>query len=97
MGIIMMIFHIMHEKGQGYAHSITQLRSHLSQIDGHVMIRYTNLLGQPSTLFLTVEQGVAFQRFRIERTEFDWDWFTSVRDNFIAYQNNSNPEYPDID
>ncbi|MNS07964.1 hypothetical protein D3C72_394200 [compost metagenome] len=41
-------------------------------------MRYLNRLGLPSTLFLTVAQGQAYQRFKAGSPKLDWEWLAQA-------------------
>ena len=60
------MFEIWDEKGQATGLSLPQLQQRLSSYRGEVMVRYTNRIGLPTTLFLTVDQGLAYQRFKAD-------------------------------
>ncbi len=60
------MFEIWDEKGQATGLSLPQLQQRLSSYRGEVMVRYTNRIGLPTTLFLTIDQGLAYQRFKAD-------------------------------
>lgn len=68
------MFEIWDEKGQATGLSLPQLQQRLSSYRGEVMVRYINRIGLPTTLFLTVDQGVAYQRFKAGSPKLDWEW-----------------------
>lgn len=45
---------------------------------GEVMVRYSNKLGLPTTLFLTISQGVAYQRFKAGSPRLNWEWLAAA-------------------
>ena len=58
------MFEIWDETGREHGLTLPELQLRLRDYQGDVMVRYLNRLGLPSTLFLTVRQGCAYQRFK---------------------------------
>ncbi|MNE19546.1 hypothetical protein D3C80_1126330 [compost metagenome] len=54
--------------------SLPQLQQRLHNYQGDVMVRYLNRLGLSTTLFLTVREGRAYQRFKAGTPPLDWAW-----------------------
>ena len=42
------------------------------------MVRYLNRLGLSTTLFLTIHQGQAYQRFKAGTPPLDWEWLAQA-------------------
>ncbi|WP_323900848.1 hypothetical protein [Aeromonas hydrophila] len=72
------MFEIWDEKGQATGLSLPQLQQRLSSYRGEVMVRYTNRIGLPTTLFLTIDQGLAYQRFKADTPLLDWAWLAQA-------------------
>ena len=91
------MFAIWDETGQEHGLSLLQLQQRLSTYQGEVMVRYLNRLGLPATLFLTVRQGQAYQRFKAGNPPLDWGWLgqaihmAPVPDNSMHPLNNALP------
>ncbi|MGY3931042.1 Uncharacterised protein [Aeromonas encheleia] len=68
------MFAIWDETGQEQGLSLPQLQQRLHNYQGDVMVRYLNRLGLSTTLFLTVRQGRAYQRFKAGTPPLDWAW-----------------------
>lgn len=68
------MFEIWDETGKEYGLTLSELQLRLCTYRGEVMVRYLNRLGLPATLFLTVQQGRAYQRFKAGTPPLDWDW-----------------------
>lgn len=89
------MFEIWDETGQEHGLTLPQLQQRLRHYRGDVMVRYLNRLGLPATLFLTVRQGLAYQRFKADTPPLDWDWLAQsihavpVRDADIHPRNNA--------
>ena len=58
------MFEIWDETGREHGLTLPELQLRLRDYQGDVMVRYLNRLGLPSTLFLTIRQGCAYQRFK---------------------------------
>lgn len=92
------MFAIWDETGQEHGLSLLQLQQRLSTYQGEVMVRYLNRLGLPATLFLTVRQGQAYQRFKAGNPPLDWEWLgqaihmVPVPDNSMHPLNNALPQ-----
>ncbi|MFB2925022.1 hypothetical protein [Aeromonas hydrophila] len=72
------MFEIWDEEGQATGLSLPQLQQRLSSYHGEVMVRYINRIGLPTTLFLTVNQGLAYQRFKADTPLLDWVWLAQA-------------------
>jgi hypothetical protein len=72
------MFEIWDEAGQASDLTLPQLQQRLTSYRGEVMVRYTNRIGLPTTLFLTVDQGLAYQRFKADRPLLDWAWLAQA-------------------
>lgn len=72
------MFEIWDETGRELGLTLPELQQRLRQYQGDVMVRYFNRLGLPSTLFLTVRQGYAYQRFKAGSPQLDWDWLAQA-------------------
>ena len=72
------MFEIWDEAGQANDLTLPQLQQRLTSYRGEVMVRYTNRIGLPTTLFLTVDQGLAYQRFKADRPLLDWAWLAQA-------------------
>ncbi|WP_349921247.1 hypothetical protein [Aeromonas veronii] len=89
------MFAIWDETGQEHGLNLLQLQQRLSTYQGEVMVRYRNRLGLPATLFLTVRQGQAYQRFKAGNPPLDWHWLGQaihlmhVPDDNIHQMNNA--------
>lgn len=89
------MFEIWDETGKEYGLTLSELQQRLCTYRGEVMVRYLNRLGLPATLFLTVQQGQAYQRFKAGTPLLDWDWLAQsihavpVRDADIHPRNNA--------
>ena len=68
------MFAIWDETGQEQGLSLSQLQQRLHNYQGDVMVRYLNRLGLSTTLFLTVREGRAYQRFKAGTPPLDWAW-----------------------
>lgn len=60
------MFEIWDEAGQAKGLNLQQLQQRLTSYRGEVMVRYINRIGLPTTLFLTVDKGLAYQRFKTD-------------------------------
>ena len=58
--------------------SLPQLQQRLHNYQGDVMVRYLNRLGLSTTLFLTVREGRAYQRFKAGSPQLDWYWLAQA-------------------
>ncbi|ENY71884.1 hypothetical protein [Aeromonas diversa] len=67
-------FEVFNQDGQCWAHDLNALRNQVMGREGEVMVRYINRLGQSCTLFLMVQSGRVFQRFKHGQPELDWHW-----------------------
>ncbi|MNH21274.1 hypothetical protein D3C79_810780 [compost metagenome] len=89
------MFEIWDETGKEYGLTLSELQLRLCTYRGEVMVRYLNRLGLPATLFLTVQQGRAYQRFKAGTPPLDWDWLAQSihtvhsRDTDIHQLNNT--------
>ena len=72
------MFAIWDETGQEQGLSLPQLQQRLHHYQGDVMVRYLNRLGLPTTLFLTIHQGQAYQRFKAGTPPLDWEWLAQA-------------------
>jgi hypothetical protein len=89
------MFAIWDETGQEHGLSLLQLQQRLHNYRGDVMVRYLNRLGLSTTLFLTIQQGRAYQRFKAGSPPLDWHWLAQaihavhVPDTHIHQMNNA--------
>ena len=60
------MFEIWDETGQASGLTLPQLQQRLVSYQGDVMVRYINRIGLPTTLFLTIAKGQAYQRFKAD-------------------------------
>ena len=72
------MFEIWDETGREHVLTLPELQLRLRDYQGDVMVRYLNRLGLPSTLFLTVAQGQAYQRFKAGTPPLDWEWLAQA-------------------
>lgn len=72
------MFAIWDETGQEHGLTLLQLQQRLGTYQGEVMVRYLNRLGLSTTLFLTVQQGRAYQRFKAGNPPLDWGWLSQA-------------------
>ncbi|MGE6107028.1 hypothetical protein [Aeromonas sobria] len=72
------MFEIWDERGREQGLTLPELQQRLRHYQGDVMVRYLNRLGLPSTLFLTVAQGQAYQRFKADTPRLDWSWLAQA-------------------
>ncbi|UXB13213.1 hypothetical protein GP476_17850 [Aeromonas dhakensis] len=72
------MFEIWDEAGQAKGLNLQQLQQRLTGYRGEVMVRYINRIGLPTTLFLTVDKGLAYQRFKADTPLLDWDWLAQA-------------------
>lgn len=72
------MFAIWDETGQEHGLNLLQLQQRLHHYRGDVMVRYLNRLGLSTTLFLTIQQGRAYQRFKAGNPPLDWHWLEQV-------------------
>ena len=72
------MFAIWDETGQEQGLSLPQLQQRLHHYQGDVMVRYLNRLGLSTTLFLTIHQGQAYQRFKAGTPPLDWEWLAQA-------------------
>lgn len=72
------MFEIWDERGREQGLTLPELQQRLRHYQGDVMVRYLNRLGLPSTLFLTVAQGQAYQRFKAGSPKLDWEWLAQA-------------------
>ncbi|WP_342058787.1 hypothetical protein [Aeromonas sp. OTU364] len=72
------MFEIWDERGREQGLTLPELQQRLHNYQGDVMVRYLNRLGLPSTLFLTVAQGQAYQRFKAGSPKLDWEWLAQA-------------------
>lgn len=72
------MFEIWDETGQEHGLTLPELQQRLRTYRGEVMVRYLNRLGLPATLFLTVQQGRAYQRFKAGSPPLDWNWLAQA-------------------
>ncbi|CAJ1892069.1 TPA: hypothetical protein ACSP3U_002839 [Aeromonas hydrophila] len=72
------MFEIWDEEGQATGLSLPQLQQRLSSYRGEVMVRYINRIGLPTTLFLTIDQGLAYQRFKADTPLLNWTWLAQA-------------------
>ncbi|MGE6232643.1 hypothetical protein [Aeromonas media] len=72
------MFAIWDETGQEQGLSLPQLQQRLRHYQGDVMVRYLNRLGLSTTLFLTIHQGQAYQRFKAGTPPLDWEWLAQA-------------------
>ncbi|MCE9958602.1 hypothetical protein [Aeromonas rivipollensis] len=72
------MFEIWDERGREQGLTLPELQQRLRHYQGDVMVRYLNRLGLPSTLFLTVVQGQAYQRFKAGSPKLDWEWLAQA-------------------
>ena len=68
------MFEIWDETGKEHGLTLPELQQRLCTYRGEVMVRYLNRLGLPATLFLTVREGLAYQRFKAGTPPLDWAW-----------------------
>ncbi|GJB18909.1 MULTISPECIES: hypothetical protein [Aeromonas] len=72
------MFEIWDETGREHGLTLPELQLRLQDYQGDVMVRYLNRLGLPSTLFLTIRQGCAYQRFKAGSPMLDWSWLAQA-------------------
>ncbi|MFM4996903.1 hypothetical protein ACB274_11200 [Aeromonas sanarellii] len=72
------MFAIWDQTGQEQGLSLPQLQQRLHNYQGDVMVRYLNRLGLSTTLFLTIHQGQAYQRFKAGTPPLDWEWLAQA-------------------
>lgn len=72
------MFEIWDETGQASCLTLPQLQQRLVSYQGDVMVRYTNRIGLPTTLFLTIAKGQAYQRFKADTPLLDWSWLAQA-------------------
>ncbi|RAI99965.1 hypothetical protein [Aeromonas salmonicida] len=72
------MFEIWDETGQARGLTLPQLQQRLVSYQGDVMVRYTNRIGLPTTLFLTIAKGQAYQRFKADTPLLDWSWLAQA-------------------
>ena len=74
------MFEVWDEYGHATGLTLQALKIRVSNdYQGELMVRYSNKLGLPTTLFLTIHQGVAYQRFKAGSPKLDWEWLASRR------------------
>ena len=86
------MFAIWDETGQEQGLTLPELQQRLRDYRGHVMVRYLNRLGLPSTLFLTIHQGQAYQRFKAGTPPLDWEWLAQAMDSTLLHKAGSRPQ-----
>ncbi|MGN5222443.1 hypothetical protein [Aeromonas veronii] len=86
------MFEVWDEHGHATGLTLQALKVRISNdYQGDLMVRYSNKLGLPTTLFLTIHQGVAYQRFKAGSPKLDWEWLASAGNghsprNFMSKQ-----------
>ncbi|ASX13107.1 hypothetical protein CK627_21115 [Aeromonas dhakensis] len=85
------MFEIWDEAGQAKGLNLQQLQQRLTSYRGEVMVRYINRIGLPTTLFLTVDKGLAYQRFKADTPLLDWDWLAQAS---LTALHEATPLYP---
>ncbi|MGY3947433.1 hypothetical protein BJP24_10895 [Aeromonas allosaccharophila] len=73
------MFEVWDEHGHAIGLTLQALKVRISNdYRGDLMVRYSNKLGLPTTLFLTIHQGVAYQRFKAGSPKLDWEWLAGA-------------------
>ncbi|XEI33992.1 hypothetical protein NMD14_06165 [Aeromonas veronii] len=73
------MFEVWDKQGHATGLTLQALKVRISNdYQGDLMVRYSNKLGLPTTLFLTIHQGVAYQRFKAGSPKLDWDWLATA-------------------
>jgi hypothetical protein len=67
-------FSIWHEGGQHTIYGLPILKHLLRSLNGEVMVRYVCRADTPCTLFLTIKNGVPYQKFKEDTPPLDWQW-----------------------
>ncbi len=67
-------FGVWHEGGHQTVHGLPILKHLLQSLQGEVMVRYICRTDNPCTLFLTVKEGVPYQKFKEGNPPLDWQW-----------------------
>ena len=73
------MFEVWDQNGHATGLTLQALRIRVGRYqDEELMVRYSNKLGLPTTLFLTVRQGVAYQRFKAGSPKLNWNWLAQA-------------------
>ncbi|MEL3920533.1 hypothetical protein [Aeromonas enteropelogenes] len=72
------MFEVWDQDGHANGLTLQALKLRVSRYQGDLMVRYSNKLGLPTTLFLTVHQGVAYQRFKAGSPTLNWEWLAKA-------------------
>jgi len=73
------MFEVWDEQGHATGLTLQALKVRVGNgYQGEAMVRYSNKLGLPTTLFLTIHQGVAYQRFKAGSPKLDWEWLADA-------------------
>ncbi|MFQ1965426.1 hypothetical protein ACK36M_07895 [Aeromonas veronii] len=67
-------FGVWHEGGQHTIQGLPILKHLLRTLHGDVMVRYVCRADTPCTLFLTIKDGVPYQKFKEGTPPLDWQW-----------------------
>jgi hypothetical protein len=68
-------FGVWYENGHQTIHGLPCLKHLLQSLHGEVMVRYISRADMPCTLFLTIKEGVPYQKFKEGCPQLDWQWF----------------------
>ncbi|MBL0609278.1 hypothetical protein JD508_03165 [Aeromonas jandaei] len=72
------MFEIWDEHGHATGLTLQALKKRIEGYQGDLMVRYSNKLGLPTTLFVTVKQGIPYQRFKAGSPRLDWEWLAGA-------------------
>ncbi|MFM5236635.1 hypothetical protein [Aeromonas hydrophila] len=67
-------FGVWHEGGHHTIQGLPILKHLLRSLHGDVMVRYVCRADTPCTLFLTIKDGVPYQKFKEGTPPLDWQW-----------------------
>ncbi len=67
-------FGVWHEGGHHTIQGLPILKHLLHSLHGDVMVRYVCRADTPCTLFLTIKDGVPYQKFKEGTPPLDWQW-----------------------
>lgn len=88
------MFEVWDEYGHATGLTLQALKIRVSNdYQGELMVRYSNKLGLPTTLFLTVHKGVAYQRFKAGLPKLDWEWL-AIAGNGHPSRNFMDEQFP---
>lgn len=71
-------FGVWHEGGHQTIYGLPILKHLLQSLQGEVMVRYICRADTPCTLFLTVKEGVPYQKFKEGNPPLDWQWLENA-------------------